>query len=148
MCNYILFFISSSKTHSGFYILPVSSLCEPDILLRDSNEAIVAALKVEMLENPTGLLHIIVSSPLLCGMLFQAMFSCCCVVLLNDSRPFDAKFKEAYLYDTIGGNNSQIALNELLQERPELHSNKLYSHRLCSVYRRMDIKLAPISFST
>ena len=128
-------------------MLPVSSLCEPDILLRDPNEAIVAALKVEMLENPTDLLHIIVSSPLFCGMLFQVMFSCCCVVQLNDSRPFDAKFKEAYLYDTIGGNNSQIALNELLQERPELVcSNKLYSHRLCSVYRRMDIKLAPISF--
>lgn len=37
-------------------MLPVSSLREPpsNILLRDSNNMFVTALKKEMLENPTG----------------------------------------------------------------------------------------------
>ena len=37
-------------------MLPMSSLCEPpsNILLRDTNGVFVAALKKELLENPTG----------------------------------------------------------------------------------------------
>ena len=44
-------------TPAGFYMLPVSSLHEPPshLLLRDTNEMFVAALKKEMMENPTGM---------------------------------------------------------------------------------------------
>lgn len=58
------------------------------------------------------------------------------------SKPFDARFKDAYVYDTVGGNNLRLALQELLREKPELRTNKLFSHRLCSVYRRMETQLA------
>ena len=64
-----------------------------------------------------------------------------CIVQLDESKSFEAKFKEAYIYETVGGNNSRLALQELLQERPKLCTNKLYSHRLCSVYRRMEAQL-------
>ena len=46
------------------------------------------------------------------------------------------------MYDTVGGNNSRLALQELLREKPDLRTNKLFSHRLCSVYRRMETQLA------
>ena len=37
-------------------MLPVSSLCEPPrhLLLRDTSECFIEALKKEMIENPTG----------------------------------------------------------------------------------------------
>ena len=37
-------------------------------------------------------------------------------------------------YDTLGGNNSRIALKELLEEHPELHNNVRYTKRPVSVY--------------
>lgn len=52
-----------------------------------------------------------------------------CIVRLEKEQQFDAKFKEAYPYDTVGGNNSRCALQELLKEHPELRNNKLYTHR-------------------
>lgn len=42
------------------------------------------------------------------------------------------------MYDTVGGNNLRLALQELLREKLELRTKKLFSHRLCSVYRRME----------
>ena len=55
---------------------------------------------------------------------------------------FDSILKEGYLYETIGGNHSQQALQELLKEHPELVRQKVYSHRLCSVYTKMPSSLA------
>lgn len=65
-----------------------------------------------------------------------------CMVRLAADQSFDPKCKEAYLYDTIGGNNSRDALQQLLKDQPRLSTNKLYTHRLCSVYRKMETHLA------
>ena len=46
-----------------------------------------------------------------------------------------------YIYETIGGNHSRQALQELLKENPELSRQKLYSQRLCSVYSTMPTSL-------
>ena len=75
----------------------------------------------EMIENPTGDVQ-----PILC------------VVYLKEGHEFDPERKEGYKYTTIGGNNSREALKQLLVEKPYLKDNKLYSHRLCSVYKPMD----------
>ena len=61
---------------------------------------------------------------------------------LNDDQDFDEKIKEAYIYETIGGNNSREAIQQLLTEKPDLKRKKIYSHRLCSVYSRMSNELA------
>lgn len=46
---------------AGFYMLPVSSLHEPpaELLVRGTNEVFTAALKKEMMENPTGMSNIL-----------------------------------------------------------------------------------------
>ena len=43
---------------------------------------------------------------------------------------------------TIGGNNSREAMQQLLKEHSELKGEKIFSHRLCSVYSPMDTTLA------
>lgn len=112
-----------SYTHAGYFMLPVSSLKEPssDILLREKNAPFIESLKKEMMENPTGDVQ-----PILC------------IVNLKDDHKFDPHLKEGYKYTTIGGNNSREALKQILTEKPYLKENKLYSHRLCSVYKPMD----------
>ena len=80
----------------------------------------VESLKKEMLCNPTtdvapliGLVH------------------------LRPEDNFDKLHPEAYLYETLGGNNSRTALSELLQENPELASDPRYSKRMVSVYSNL-----------
>lgn len=109
--------------NTGYFMLPVSSLEEPpsNILLREKNEPFIESLMNEMIENPTGDVQ-----PILC------------IVDLNEGNEFDPERKEGYKYTTIGGNNSREALKQLLVEKPYLKDNKLYSHRLCSVYKPMD----------
>jgi hypothetical protein len=111
----------------GYFLLPVSVLNEPseEILLRAKSDVFIDVLKDEMLENPTRDVQ-----PLLC------------IVRLKDGEEFDENVKEAYSYETIGGNNSREALQQLLAENPELKRKKTYSHRLCSVYTKMPQALA------
>lgn len=105
----------------------MSTLNEPpeELLVRSKSDTFIEALKEEMLENPTRDVQ-----PLLC------------LVRLNDGEDFDDKVKEGYSYDTIGGNNSREAIQQLLSEKPELKKKKMYSYRLCSVYTRMPNELA------
>lgn len=120
MCTYCV------MVNVGYFMLPVSSLKEPpsSVLLREKNEPFIESLKKEMVDNPTGDVQ-----PILC------------VVNLKDGNAeFDPKLKEGYQYITIGGNNSCEALKQILIEKPYLRENKLYSHRLCSVYKPMDAK--------
>jgi hypothetical protein len=42
-----------------------------------------------------------------------------CIVKLKD-EDFDEKLKEGYMYETIGGNNSREAIQQLLQEDSQL----------------------------
>jgi DNA repair exonuclease SbcCD nuclease subunit len=105
----------------------VSSLVEPseELLVRSKSEVFIDALKKEMIENATRDVQ-----PLLC------------LVRLKDEEEYDEKVKEAYVYETIGGNNSREAMQQLLAENPELRMKKTYSHRLCSVYRKMSMELS------
>ena len=97
-----------------------------ELLVRAKSEVFIDSLKKEMVQNPTADVQ-----PLLC------------LVRLKSDEEFDEKIKEGYIYDTIGGNNSREAIQQLLSENPGLKKNRLYSHRLCSVYKRMptDISL-------
>ena len=114
-------------TFTGVYMLPVSSLVEPpeDLLVRDKNMKHVEALKKEIQANPTNDV--------------QPM---ACIVQMKEEDRFDAKLKEGYLYETIGGNNSREAYQQLLEENPEPKKKKVFSHRLCSLYSRMERRLA------
>jgi hypothetical protein len=109
----------------GFHMLPVSLLSEPSdtSLIREKDEKFIAKLKKEMLDNPIGDVQ-----PILC------------VVNLPEGAEFQASLKEAYTYRSIGGNHSREALQQLLKEHPHL-KNKIYSHRLCSVYSEMEANL-------
>lgn len=85
----------------------------------------IDALKKKMTENATRDVQ-----PLLC------------IVRLNEDQVFDENIKEAFVYETIGGNNSREAMQQLLSEKPDLKKKKIYTHRLCSVYSRMSNELA------
>ena len=52
------------------------------------------------------------------------------------------RFKDGYVYETIGGNNFREAYQQLLEEDPELKKEKMYSYRLCSVYTKMERQFA------
>lgn len=110
----------------GYLMIPVKCLKEPpkDLLIRDCNKTVVATLKQEIMENPCSDV-----TPILC------------VVDIEEGTTFQSDLKEAYTYITIGGNHSRQAFQELLDEKKALANNRLYSHRLCSVYLPMSIKL-------
>ena len=111
----------------GFFVLKVNSLKEPpkELLVRERNDTMVAALKLEMMENPCNDV-----TPILC------------IVELAQNEIFNKALKDSYHYITIGGNHSRQAIQELVNERRELQRNKLYTHRLCAVYEPMELSLA------
>lgn len=75
----------------------------------------VEALKNEMLNNPTSNVAPIIG-----------------VVRLKQDEVFDKKQPEAYVYETIGGNHSRIALNQLLETNKNL--SDVYRFRMVSIY--------------
>ena len=105
----------------------MTSLIEPppSLVIREKSDKFIEALKKEMLSNPTADVQ-----PLLC------------IVQLQDSQEFSLNIKEALKYYTIGGNNSREAIQQLLKEHPELKGEKIFTHRLCSVYSPMETNLA------
>lgn len=82
--------------------------------MRDHDEQFVKALKEEMKKNPTRLVSPIVGIP-----------------VLSFQQEFDRKHPNYYKYETIGGNHSRIALQELLDEHP---SDQRYKSRQVAVY--------------
>ncbi len=108
-------------------MLPINTLIEPPdpMLVRKTSQDFVKSLKQEMLQNPTADVQ-----PILC------------IVCIKEGDDFNEKYKEGYMYQTIGGNHSRVALQEILQEHPELGQKRNYTHRLCSVYSKMAPKLA------
>ena len=82
--------------------------------LRKPDRVFIESLKKEMIENPTSLVSPIVG-----------------LVRLGTSETFDSRHSQGYVYETIGGNNSRIALQELLKEHPDMGSLKT---RLVAVY--------------
>lgn len=101
----------------GQFFIPVSCLIEPPLshLVREPNMKYIDALKEEMLNNPTGNVAPIIG-----------------VVHLKEEEQFDKKHPEAYIYETIGGNHSRIALQQLLKDHADL--SDLYRFRMVSVY--------------
>lgn len=95
-----------------------------DLLVREKSTKFIESLKEEMLENPTRDVQ-----PLLC------------IVRLKNDEEFEEKLKEGYIYETIGGNNSREAIQQLLRDDSQLKKKKMYSHCLCSVYTRMSTEL-------
>ena len=75
----------------------------------------VHALKNEMLKNP--LMEV---APII-GLL-----------VLSEGENFIPAHCEAYSYETIGGNHSRIALQEILKEKST--PSEVYTHRIVSVY--------------
>ena len=67
-----------------------------------------------MIENPTTLVSPIVA-----------------LVRLEPGKKFDSETANSYEYETIGGNNSRIALQELVKKFP---NNINYQKRLVAVY--------------
>ena len=107
-------------------MLPVILLSEPSdsSLVREKDELFITMLKKEMMENPISDVQ-----PILC------------IVNLPEGAVFKPSLKEAYTYESIGGNHSREALQQILKEQPTLKENKVYSHKLCSVYSDMDSAL-------
>ena len=108
---------------SGNFALPVKCLEPPpeEWLVRKCSKNIVDQLKQEMVDNTCTDVQ-----PILC------------IVQLKRDETFNPLVKEGYKYNTIGGNHSRQALQELLSEKPELKSSKQFTHRTCSVYSAMD----------
>ena len=92
--------------------------------MRDCNSTVVAQLKAEMLANNCTDVQ-----PILC------------VVNINANECFNSDSKEGYTYYTIGGNHSRKALEELLEENPNLSFKRQYSSRLCAIYKPMEATL-------
>ena len=100
---------------TGLFTVPVKCLIEPrkSRLIRDPNMEYVAALKEEMINNPTSNVAPLIG-----------------VVHLKEDEPFDKKHPEAYVYEVIGGNHSRIALNQILL----CDQSNIYRFRTVSVY--------------
>lgn len=102
---------------SGQFNIPVNCLIQPSEfrLLRQPNLQYVEALKMEMLNNPTYNVAPLVG-----------------LVRISEGETFNNKKPEGYLYETIGGNHTRLALESLTksEELPQM-----YRLRTVSVYR-------------
>lgn len=85
--------------------------------VREVDSLFIEHLKKEMVANPTTDV-----APLI-GLL-----------ILNDGEVFDRLHPEAYMYETLGGNNSRTALSELCSERVDLAEDQRYTRRMVSIY--------------
>ena len=97
--------LSYFSAYSGNFNTPVTCLLPPDkeYLMRKADEKFIECLKHDMLQNRTCDVAPIVVT-----------------VRLSDDEQFDIKHPEAYTYDSIGGNHSWIALQQLITENKEL----------------------------
>ena len=102
--------------HAGSYEIPISCLVAPSEgrCLREPDRVFVNSLKKEMMENPTSLVSPIIG-----------------LVRLGTNETYDSRHPQGYIYETIGGNNSRIALQELVKEHPDMDCFKT---RLVAVY--------------
>ena len=99
---------------AGYFTLPVTCLVEPapSRLLRPVDPVFVDTLKAHMKRNPSRDVTPIVG-----------------LVQLQNGEEFQEDRKEGYLYETLGGNNSRVAMQELLKE-----DDLRFRTRLVSVY--------------
>ena len=117
--------LGSHRFHyTGTFNLSISCLKAPAAArsLREPDRTFIDSLKEEMVQNPTCLVSPIVA-----------------LVRLDKDETFDALHPGGYEYETIGGNNSRIAIQELVKERPDLES---LGTRLVAVYVNLSDELA------
>lgn len=102
----------------GYFDIPVTCLKDPkqSHLLREPDCAFIDVLKKEMLENTMA--------PSLVSPIIG-------LVCLDAGDSFDRRHPHSYMYETIGGNNSRVALQELSKEFPY---NKVFKSHLVAVY--------------
>ena len=114
MCCYYCEILSTCIFLSGYFTLPVTCLVEsqPNRLLRPVDPVFVDTLKSHMKSNPSRDVTPIVG-----------------LVWLPDGEEFQEDRKNTYLYKTLGGNNSRVAMQELLDE-----DDLRFRTRLVSVY--------------
>jgi len=108
----------------GTLSLPLSCLVEPHParILRQPDPVFVESLKNEMRENPMSSVTPIIG-----------------VVYLREGEAFNENHASSYSYETIGGNHSRIALQELRTAYPE---NQHYKSRMVAVYVNLANHLA------
>ena len=85
---------------------------EPSRLLRPVDPVFIATLKTHMKSNPLRDVTPIVG-----------------LVQLPNGEEYEREHRESYLYETLGGNNSRVAMQELLEE-----GDLRFRSRLVSVY--------------
>ena len=102
---------------AGYYELPISCLIEPPTqrLLRPVDAIVIATLKEAMQKNPSKDTAPIVG-----------------LVVLQEGQEF-VEDKESYEYETLGGNNSREALQQLLKEDEGFQGRT----RLVAVYNNL-----------
>lgn len=101
----------------GQFTLPISCMLEPQSsrLVQPVDRAFVHCLKQEMILNPTTDVAPFIGH-----------------LRLHQDENFDPLHPEAYTYETLGGNNSRVALMEIVEENPSLASHPCYSkHLVC-----------------
>ena len=118
MCilNSLALYVMYTLVPAGSYEVPISCLIPPSggRCLREPDQVFIESLKKEMVANPTSIVSPIVG-----------------VVQLRRDEIFDSRHPQGYIYETIGGNNSRIALQELVKEHPNMDCFKT---RLVAVY--------------
>lgn len=122
MCSLLYMYTRTVHTSllSGQFNIPVSCLVEPraNQPIRKPDKTFISSLKHEMLTNLTGDVAPIVG-----------------LVRLKDGEAYDEAHPEAFIYETIGGNHSRIALQELLgQDDISVHQRMQFRSRIVSVY--------------
>ena len=106
---------------AGNFCVPVSCLVSPkkEHMVREPDHNFIACLKNEMMLNKTNEVAPIIG-----------------IVQLHDEQ-FDPKHPEAFVYETIGGNHSRIALQQLIKENKELLGDREFCSRRVSVYSNL-----------
>ena len=103
---------------AGYFTVPVTCLVEPEParLLRPIDPVFVDTLKSHMKRNPSRDVTPIVG-----------------LVQLADGVEFQEDHRDNYLYETLGGNNSRVAMQQLLDEE-----DLRFRTRLVSVYSHLN----------
>ena len=107
----------------GVFTVPISCLVQPSPahLLREPDPVFIESLKKEMKENVMTNVSPIIG-----------------VCYLREGEKFDENHASSYKYETIGGNNSRIALQELHTAYPE---HPEFISRLVAVYINLNNQL-------
>lgn len=103
----------------GIYVVPVKNLTSPSVnrLIRIPDDTFVSTLKAEMLRNRTNEVAPIIG-----------------LLELKEGEVFNKDKCDTYVYECIGGNHSRLAHQQILEDNPDLNTDRHFSHRSVSIY--------------